>query len=123
LILFTSIFYWVVAGVFFNPEPRYAILPSLCLVLAFLMSLDSFNQNLKSNIVRQYSFYTTTFLLVSIFLSAFTVSDIRNTDLIWSEQLAAGKIVCDNSKRIRIEIKIPPEKNDLSLMLNCKYLR
>ena len=123
LILFTSIFYWVVAGVFFNPEPRYAILPSLCLVLAFLMSLDSFNQSLKSSIVRQYCFYTTTFLFVSIFLSAFTVSDIRNTDLIWSEQLAAGKIVCDNSKRIRVEIRIPPEKNDLSLMLNCKHLR
>ena len=123
LILSTSIFYWFVAGVFFNPEPRYAILPSLCLVLAFLMSLDSLNQGLRSNTVRQYSFYTTTFLLVSIFLSAFSVSDIRNTDLIWSEQLAAGKFVCENSKRSSIEIRIPPEKNNLSLMLNCKHLR
>ena len=123
LILFTSIFYWVVAGVFFNPEPRYAILPSLCLVLAFLMSLDSLNQSLRNNTVRQYSLYTTTFLFVAILLSAFSVSGIRNTDLIWREQLAAGKIFCENPKRTSIEIRIPPEKNNLSLILNCKYLR
>jgi hypothetical protein len=123
MFLLTSSLYWAVAGLFFNPEPRYAIFPSLCLSFVFLLSLDSIINNMKNNLAQRYSVNLTIFLFISVFVSSFSVSDIRNTNLIWSEQLAAGRLACENANREQIEIQIPPEKNELLLFLDCDKLR
>jgi len=123
MFLLTSSLYWAVAGLFFNPEPRYAILPSLCLSLVFLMSLDSIIDDRKGDIAQRYPIYVTIFLFISVFVSSFSASDIRNTNLIWSEQLAAGRVACENANLEQIEIQIPPEKNELLLLLDCDKLR
>jgi hypothetical protein len=115
--------YWAVAGLFFSPEPRYAIFPSLCLVLIFLMSLDSIFSDQKTIKIERFVLFVTSILFISIFASAFQVSNIRNTDQIWREQIAAGKAACKAGKLQQVEIEIPPRKNDLLLSLNCKLLR
>ena len=123
LMLLTLGTYWAVAGLFFNPEPRYAIFPSLCLVCVFLMSLDSIGSNFKENKIRRFSLCIASFLFISIFASTFQVSNIRDTNQIWSDQLAAGKAACKDGKLLQVEIEIPPERNNLLLSLNCKMLR
>jgi hypothetical protein len=122
LILLTFIVYWTVAGLFFSPEPRYAIFPSLCLVLIFLMSLDSIVNDWKNFRIGRFILFVTSFLFIAIFASAFQVSNIRNTDQIWSEQIAAGKVACKDGKLEQVEIEIPPRRNDLLLSVNCKEL-
>ena len=121
--LLTFIVYWTVAGLFFNPEPRYAIFPSLCLVLIFLMSLDSIVNNWKNIRIERFLLFVTSILFIFIFTSAFQVSNIRNTDQIWSKQITAGKTACQDVQLQQVEIEIPPRKNDLLLSLNCKLLR
>lgn len=121
--LLTLSAYWTVAGLFFNPEPRYAIFPSLCLVLIFLMSLDSIVSNQKNIKIGKFILFVASFLFISIFASAFQVSNIRSTDQIWSEQISAGKAACKDGQLQQVEIEIPPRKNDLLLSLNCKLLR
>lgn len=115
--------YWAVAGLFFNPEPRYAIFPSLCLALILLMSLDSIFSGQKAIKIGRFILFVTSILFISIFASAFQVSNIRNTDQIWSEQITAGKTACKDGQLQQVKIEIPPRKNDLLLSVNCKMLR
>lgn len=115
--------YWAVAGLFFSPEPRYAIFPSLCLVLISLLSLDSILSNQKNIKIGRFILFVTSILFISIFASAFQVSNIRNTDQIWGEQITEGKTACKDGQLQQVEIEIPPRKNDLLLSLNCKLLR
>lgn len=121
--LLTCIVYWTLAGLLFNPEPRYAIFPSLCLVLIFLMSLDSIVSTQKSIKIAKYIQFIVLFLFVSIFFSTFQVSGIRNTELIWSEQIEAGKDACKDGKTSKVELRVPPDSNNLLLSVNCKELR
>jgi hypothetical protein len=123
LLLLTLCLYWTVAGIFFNPEPRYAIFPSLCLISVFLLCLDTSFTKIKENKVKRLLYFTTSLLFILIFISAFKESDFRNTNQIWSEQVAAGRIACRDAQLLRIEIRIPPEQNNLLLPLNCKMLR
>lgn len=123
LMLLTLSIYWAVAGLFFNPEPRYAIFPSLCLVSISLISLDSIVSNLRNHRISRCLTTLSTFLFISIFAAAFQVSDIRDTNQIWSEQIAEGKIACEDERLLKVDIRIPPERNNLLLSVNCKMLR
>lgn len=115
--------YWSVTGLVFNPEPRYAIFPSLCLVTIFLLSIDSIVSNFEGIRARRFFLYSSSMLFISIFASAFQVSSFRDTDQVWSEQLVAGKAACKEGSLLKVEIKIPPKRNNLLLSLDCKILR
>lgn len=123
LMLLTCSVYWSVASFLFNPEPRYAIFPSLCLVLIFLMSFDSIVSTQKNIKIRRFIKFIVLFLFISIFSSAFQVSSIRDTEQIWSEQIEAGKDSCKDRSLSKVELRIPPERNNLVLSVNCKKLR
>lgn len=121
--LLTCSIYWSVAGVLFSPEPRYAIFPSLCLVLIFLMSLDSIFTGRISIKLERYIQFTVFVLFISIFVSAFHVSSIRNTDQIWSRQFEAGKVACKDGNLLEFAFRIPPKSNNLVVSVDCKMLR
>ncbi len=121
-LLLTSSTYWVVAGMLFNPEPRYAIFPSLCLALVFLMALDVVTVSLQNASSSKILIAITLVLFSSIFASAFQVSEIRDTDQDWKKQVEIGRAACLREKIVDFEVIIPPERNDLILRINCKDL-
>lgn len=121
-LLLTSIAYWGVAGLLFNPEPRYAIFPSLCLALIFLMSLDIVSSQFQNESSTKRLVVIVSIIFTLLFASAFQVSEIRVTDQDWKKQIEIGSFACDRDKVEEFIVTVPPIKNDLSLTINCNDL-
>ena len=121
-LLLTLSTYWCVTGIFFNPEPRYAIFPSLCLALVFLMGLDVVTVNLQNASSSKRLIGIASILFTSIFASAFQVSEIRDTDQDWKKQVQVGRAACYGEKLLDFKVIIPPERNNLTLTIKCKDL-
>ena len=122
LLILTIGLYWSVTGLFFNPEPRYAIFPSLCLITVLLLNLDSIVYHIKSSKLSKPIVYLISFLFIAIAIGSFHASSFRDTNLSWRAQLEEAKSECKNSQILFAKIEIPPERNKLAVVLRCKLL-
>ena len=122
IMVVTLCLYWATAGLFFNPEPRYAIFPSLCLATILLSSLDMIAINTLSLRRKKVLVCTSMMLFLALSLGAFQESEIRHTNLKWGAQLHEAKGACKSDLVEKASIQIPPLKNNLNLFLNCKLL-
>jgi len=114
--------YWGIVGILFNPEPRYAIFPSLCLGLVLLLSLDTVISSAQNALSQKLLIICSSILFTSIYASAFHVSEIRETDQNWKKQIEDGRAACDEEAILDFQVNIPPKRNSLVLTINCKDL-
>lgn len=122
ILIISSVIYWFFAGLFFNPEPRYAIFPSLCFINVILISLDSLLSTRLRTKARQALRLFSITLFVVISVGSFQVSDLRNSDLNWKLQLSQARLKCETGFKQQIGIQVPPPKNQLSLFVDCDRL-
>ena len=122
ILVLSSIIYWFFAGLVFNPEPRYAIFPSLCFITVFLISLDTLLiAHPPANAKRVFSLLIVVLFIV-ISIGSFQVSDLRSTDLNWTLQLSQARLKCETGFKQQIGIQIPPSKNQIFLLVGCDRL-
>jgi hypothetical protein len=92
---FLAITYWLLAGILFNPEPRYAIFPSLVLFLTFLFSLEPF----KTYRIGR-GLYPIGILLPISWIFFSPISTLRSDGPTWRDELSEARARCRDAGAI-----------------------
>jgi hypothetical protein len=116
-VLLTGLIYWFVVGVFFNPEPRYAIFPSfgMLVVIFFIQGSNSkpeiFNPNQRALIV----------LVCLTWIGSWSPSMLRVSGPTWSDEFQQAQAKC-LSGVVGVRIPIIPTNLDWYVDINCDKL-
>lgn len=116
-VLLTGLSYWFVVGVFFNPEPRYAIFPSFSMVL-ILFYIQGNNSEPKTFKPHQRA------LIILIFLTwigSWSPSTLRVSGPTWADEYKKAQTKC-LSDLIEVRIPIIPTNLDWYVDINCEKL-
>jgi hypothetical protein len=121
-VLVSSLTYWFTAGVAFNPEPRYAIFPSLCLLIAAISIVDRILDMQRSPGARKFSLSIFFILISSTWILSWTPSSHRINGPEWRDEIEKAVIRCSNSDINNVKLQILPEKGDWFVEVPCTYL-
>ena len=121
-LIMTLCLYWVVTGLFFSPEPRYAIFPSLCIATTLLLGLDINIFAVKQTQLNRFLRFTVILLFAAIFAGAFQISSIRETNLDWRQQIVQARNECNMKALQHVKVLVPPENHQLGVKINCVLL-
>ena len=121
-LLGVSLFYWFVAGLGINPEPRYAVFPGLSLFTASVIIFESALS--KFRIISWYSIKTF-FVIACIYISmtwifSWAPHDRRINGPTWNSQLYLAKKFCNKNKQDNYNMLIVPI--GWSLNIPCRHL-
>lgn len=117
-LFFLPLLYWVICGFLFNPEPRYALFPGCCYVLAILMmseirlSRTKVNQKLTSNLAIMVICLTWGY--------SFEPSNRRIEGPSWRAQYSNIVIQCELETYRQFFIRIRPVDDDWKIRFECK---
>lgn len=121
-LVFLSLFYWLTVGFTFNPEPRYAIFPGLCFLLAVLILLDHRScQGRRKSIVDVPTCIVLSLSIVVWLLSA-TPNERRILGPEWGSQISVGKLECAKSGVQSVWIKTLPIDDGWKVEIPCQSL-
>ncbi len=124
-LLIISMIHWVCLGYLFNPEPRYAIFPGLCLVVVVLIIVDSLplyqskKSFLFSNVIRRKNSMILC-LLALTWVFSFNPSPLRTDGPTWANELKLAREACKSGEQEHVNLKIVPK--DWTVQLNCTEL-
>ena len=116
-VLLTGLFYWFVVGVFFNPEPRYAIFPSFGMLLVLLL-IQGTNSGPKMLKLHQRV------LIILIFLTwvgSWSPSMLRVSGPTWSDEFKQAQAKCLTGVA-GVRIPIIPTNLDWYVDISCEKL-
>jgi len=116
-VLLTGLFYWFVVGVFFNPEPRYAIFPSFGMLLVLLL-IQGTNSGPKMLKLHQRV------LIILIFLTwvgSWSPSTLRVSGPTWSDEFKQAQAKCLTGVA-EVRIPIIPTNLDWYVDISCEKL-
>ena len=121
-LLSISIMHWVCLGYLFNPEPRYAIFPGLCLVVVALIIVDSLPlyQSKKSFLFSNVITRTNSMILCLLALTwvfSFNPSSLRTEGPTWANELILAREACKSGEQEHVNLKIVPK--NWTVQLNC----
>ena len=136
IIILVSASYWLFAGYFFNPEPRYAIFPGLCLITGILVLVDCLTKEeyakeeygkkyLMSRIHKSGVFFVSV-LFISTWVFSTKPSPIRIVGPTWESELISARNSCNNSKQEFAKlVTLPtlPTTANWFVMLKCDKLK
>jgi hypothetical protein len=114
-ILGTGLIQWLIIGSVFNPEPRYAIFSSFCLLLALLYSLQ------YVQVKRTQIGYLAMAILALTWLGSWTPSTLRTEGPYWSTELNKARSVCASGEKF-VVIPTTPINQNWEIKVNCKYI-
>ena len=117
-VLLTGLFYWFVVGVFFNPEPRYAIFPSFGLVL-ILFYIQGNNSEFKMFKLHQLALII---LILFTWIGSWSPSTLRVTGPTWADEYKKAQVKCLTDLNV-VRIPIIPTNLDWYVDINCEKLR
>jgi hypothetical protein len=122
-LLGVSIFYWFVAGLGFNPEPRYAVFPGLCLLTANFILFESALSKFK--IISWYRIKIMLMILLLLVSMTWIFSWIPDERRIngpdWNSQLYPAKKFCQANPNKEYKMLILPVRPQWSVLISCKY--
>lgn len=115
MVLGTGLTQWLIIGSIFNPEPRYAIFSSFCLLLALLYSLQYIQ-------VKRAQFgYLAMAILALTWVGSWTPSTLRTEGPHWSTELIKAKSLCVAGGKFVVIRTIPINQN-WEIKVNCRYI-
>jgi hypothetical protein len=116
-IFLSGVLYWLVVGVLFNPEPRYAIFPSFSLILLIFY----FHGNLyKSNNLKLHGLLIIVLILLT-WIGSWSPSAHRTEGPDWAAEFAKAQANCSVGIE-KVRIPIIPENLDWNVVIDCKKL-
>lgn len=116
-VLFTTIFYWFVVGIFFSPEPRYAIFPSFALlVILFYVQ----GEGLKKE---RIDFHQRVLIALIIFtwLGSWSPSQLRVNGPTWANEYEKARVECSAGAR-DVRIPIIPTNLKWFVVIDCEKI-
>lgn len=117
-VLLNGMFYWLIVGVFFNPEPRYAIFPSFGMVL-ILFYIQGNNSEFKMFKLHQRALII---LILFTWIGSWSPSTLRVTGPTWADEYKKAQVKCLTDLN-EVRIPIIPTNLDWYVDINCEKLR
>jgi hypothetical protein len=112
--------YWVAGSLAFNPEPRYAIYPSMCLAASVLIILDSL---IATRGPAKFRFRARVLVAsYSMLILAFSwePSALRSSGVSWQHGLTIARTACLNSSNRTADVEILPQIDGWSVKIPCE---
>jgi hypothetical protein len=114
--------YWFVAGIAFNPEPRYGIFPSLCLLICAIVIIDRYSEIQKNISARRFTLLSFFALISATWILSWTPSPYRITGPEWRNEIAIAMEICAKSETKSAKLQILPEKGNWYVEVPCTSL-
>lgn len=111
----TGVIHWLIVGLIFNPEPRYAIFSSFC----FFIAIAHLLQNLYGNQVLVE--YTAITILLFTWIGSWSPSDLRTEGPSWNREFKTAQLVCASGAK-DVEIPTIPINRIWQIKLNCQNI-
>jgi len=121
-LLLAPIAYWLIASFMINPEPRYAVLPgmSLLVIVVYLIS-QSFDLNGSIFKKKVYPGITSV-LIATLWLLSFSPSERRDSGVTWRSEVTKARLECQTDKLELATLKILPVDHGWSITIRCSTL-
>lgn len=111
----TGVIHWLIVGIFFNPEPRYAIFSSFC----FFVAVAHLLQNLSGKqVLVEYIAIT---ILLFTWIGSWSPSGLRTEGPNWNREFKTAQLVCASGAK-DVEIPTIPINRNWQIKLNCQYV-
>ncbi len=128
ILLIVSTSYWFFAGYLFNPEPRYAIFPGLCLITVTLVLVDlfakeEFSKKILGFSVQKSSAIFVSGLLISTWIFSIKPSSIRTEGPTWETELISARNSCNNPDQEFAKLRILPTTVNWFVTFKCTKLK
>ena len=105
-----------------NPEPRYAVLPgmSLLVIVVYLISKSS---DLDGRVFKKKVYPgITSLLIVTLWLFSFSPSERRDNGVTWSSEVTKARLECQSGKSELATLRILPVDHGWSVTIRCSTL-
>jgi len=121
-LLLAPIAYWLIASFMINPEPRYAVLPgmSLLVIVVYLIS-QSFDLNGSIFKKKVYPGITSV-LIATLWLLSFSPSERRDSGVTWRSEVVKARLECQSDKLELATLRILPVDHGWSITIRCSTL-
>jgi hypothetical protein len=116
-VFLSGVLYWLVVGVLFNPEPRYAIFPSFSLLLLIFY----FHGNLNTSKNFKLHERVITILILFTWIGSWSPSAHRTEGPNWTTELLKAKAKCSVGVD-KVRIPIIPDNLDWNVLIDCKKI-
>jgi hypothetical protein len=121
-LLLAPIAYWLIASFMINPEPRYAVLPGMSL-LVIVVYLISQSFDLDGSIFKKKVYPgITSVLIVTLWLLSFSPSERRDSGVTWRSEVNKARLECQTDKLELATLKILPVDHGWSITIRCSTL-
>lgn len=121
-LLVCSVTYWFTAGIAFNPEPRYGIYPSLCLLMCAIVIIDRYSLTQQNHKARRAILWIFSASVFATWLLSWTPSPYRITGPEWREEIDKGIKLCANSNNRSAQLQILPSEGNWYVEVPCPSL-
>ena len=121
-LLLAPIAYWLIASFMINPEPRYAVLPgmSLLVIVVYLIS-QSFDFGGSAFKKKVYPCITSV-LIATLWLFSFSPSERRDSGVTWKSEVTKARLECQSDKLELATLRILPIDPGWSITIRCSTL-
>ncbi len=121
-LLLAPIAYWLIASFMINPEPRYAVLPgmSLLVIVVYLIS-QSFDFGGSVFKKKVYPCITSV-LIATLWLFSFSPSERRDSGVTWKSEVNKARLECQSDKLELATLRILPIDPGWSITIRCSTL-
>ena len=114
--------YWLLASFMINPEPRYAVLPGMSLlVIAVYLISQSFDFEESIFKKKVYSGIASV-LIVTLWLVSFSPSERRDNGVTWRSEVTQARLECQSDKSELATLRILPVDHGWSITIRCSTL-
>ena len=121
-LLLAPIAYWLIASFMINPEPRYAVLPGMSL-LVIVVYLISHSSDLDGSVFKKkVSPGITSLLIVTLWLFSFSPSERRDNGVTWRSEVTKARLECQSGKSELATLRILPVDHGWSVTIRCSTL-
>jgi hypothetical protein len=121
-LLACSLTYWFVAGIAFNPEPRYGIFPSFCLLMCAIVIVDRYSATQNNLKARRFTLWIFIASISATWIFSWAPSPHRITGPEWREELGRAIKLCTNSNVKSTKLQILPEEGNWFVEVPCSSL-
>ena len=121
-LLLAPIGYWLIASFMINPEPRYAVLPGLSL-LVIVVYLISQSSDLDGSVFKKKVYPgITSVLIVTLWVFSFSPSERRENGVTWKSEVNKARLECQPEKSELATLRILPIDHGWSVTIRCSSL-
>lgn len=114
-IIGTGLLHWLVVGTVFNPEPRYAVFSSFCLLVAVIYML----QILPGEYVLIKSIAIT--ILLFTWIGSWSPSTLRTEGPTWGTEYRKAQVDCTQGAKY-VAITTTPINQNWQVKVDCRYI-